>query len=193
MKKQTMVLGIILICGIALIVLVYKNRQIITKTIDYIFGKIAPTIAPKVSNIFTNLIAGMVAIHNVSDFFKIISLSILSWFVQILMVYITAKSLDISIDIIASSIVLAIINVGLLIPLAPGNVGTFQVFCIIALSLFSVTKSKALSFSIIFQVIQGIPVIIGGSVSLFKQIIISRHTKMVSSDMKKEDQRGLII
>jgi uncharacterized membrane protein YbhN (UPF0104 family) len=82
------------------------------------------------------------------------------------MVKFTASSLDINIDIIASSIVLMIINIGLIIPLTPGNIGSFQFFGIIALSFFSVAKSKALAFAIIFQIIQGIPVILGGVISM---------------------------
>ena len=43
---------------------------------------------------------------------------------------------------------LAILSIGLMLPSAPGFVGTFQFFIVAGLSLFAVTESLALSFSI---------------------------------------------
>jgi tRNA A37 N6-isopentenylltransferase MiaA len=70
---------------------------------------------------------------------------------------------------------------GLIIPLAPGNIGTFQFFSILALSLFSVSKPKALTFSIIFQIIQGVPVIVGGTISFLQELVFSRNPENAAS------------
>jgi uncharacterized membrane protein YbhN (UPF0104 family) len=78
---------------------------------------------------------------------------------------------------VSSAVILLVINIGLAIPIAPGNIGTFQFFSIIALSIFSISKSKALTFAIIFQIIQGIPVIIGGGLSFLSETLHSKSLK----------------
>ena len=107
------------------------------------------------------------------------------------MVKYTADALNISIDFIASCIVLFIVNIGLIIPIAPGNIGTFQFFGILALSLYSVPKPQALLFSIIFQVIQGIPVIIGGSYNISQRNAEKKKSLKWSRSLIKECKLNL--
>jgi hypothetical protein len=62
------------------------------------------------------------------------------------MIKFTADALAIDIDLVASSVVLLVINIGLLVPLAPGNIGTFQVLGIIALSFIRLQRPGHLRF-----------------------------------------------
>ena len=170
-QKQTLILGVLILCGICILLLLFRNREKVVLSIESIVEKFSPSAAKTISKSMDLFLTGTTAIHNLPDVLKIMIFSFLSWIVQILMVWFTAIALNISIDFLASSVVLLIINLGLTIPLAPGNIGTFQFFSIIALSLFSVSKSKALAFAIIFQVIQAIPVIFAGGFSLFNEYL----------------------
>ena len=49
---------------------------------------------------------------------------------------------------IASFTLLVVTAIGVMIPSAPGYIGTFQLFSVLALGLFSVNKVEALSMSI---------------------------------------------
>lgn len=175
-ERRTLVLGIGLIVGLAGLLLLYRYRVRVVRVIEKMVGKISPKLGRTIAKSLELVIQGTKVINSISDVSRILILSLLSWVVQIVMVRLTAEALNISIDLVASAVVLLIINFGLIIPLAPGNIGTFQFFSILALSLFSVTKSKALIFSVIFQVIQGIPVIIGGGLSLFQELFLSNYS-----------------
>ncbi|NLG19347.1 MAG: flippase-like domain-containing protein [Fibrobacter sp.] len=179
-QRRTLLAGLLIMTGIAGLFIMFRKREVVISAVESFLGRISRKLAISVSRGIDRFLAGTKAMHNFSDVVKILSFSLLSWLVQIMMVWLTASALDISIDIAGSSIVLLIINLGLTIPLAPGNIGTFQVFSIIALSLFSVAKPKALTFSIIFQVIQGIPVIIGGGLSLLHE---SRKNTVTGRDV----------
>jgi len=49
-----------------------------------------------------------------------------------------------------------------MVPTAPGFLGNFHLFCVIGLALFGISKTEALSFAILFHVIQiGLVAIIG--------------------------------
>jgi uncharacterized membrane protein YbhN (UPF0104 family) len=70
-------------------------------------------------------------------------------------------------------VILIINTVLIMIPLSPGNLGTFQFACILGLSFFGVHKAEALSFSLVLHVIEIVPVALLGMFYL----IIS-HTKL---------------
>jgi uncharacterized protein (TIRG00374 family) len=177
-QLRAMALVLILILVVSIIFQLYQKRLRIISFVQRFCARYSPDFAKTVGFILDNLIKGTSAMHNARVVIKILILSIISWGVQICMVKLTADALSIDIDFIASSVVLMIINVGLTVPMAPGNVGTFQVFGIIALSLYSVTKTKALAFSIVYQVIQGVPVIIGGIICLLIYLKKSAHIRM---------------
>lgn len=184
-QRRTLVLGILLLFGISGLLLLYRMRVRVIKSIEITISRVSPKLGKVVASSLEQVLQGTKVINNLSDVSKIMTLSLLSWAVQISMVRLTAEALQISIDIVASAVVLLIINLGLVIPLAPGNIGTFQFFSILALSIFSVSKSKALTFSVIFQVIQGVPVIIGGGYSLFKEFLFSRNSAMSAVSLNK--------
>jgi uncharacterized protein (TIRG00374 family) len=165
-QQRVMELIFIIVLVVILLIMLYQMRVKIVTVIQNFLSRYSQKFAKTVSFLLENFIRGTSAIQNKNIVFRILLLSILSWGVQICMVKYTADALAIDIDFLAASVVLMIINIGLTVPLAPGNIGTFQVFGIIALSFYSVSKSKALAFSIVYQIIQGIPVIIGGALSL---------------------------
>lgn len=165
-QRRVLVLITILLLVVMLLVVVYQMRAKLITFVQHFLSRFSLKFAKSVSLLLENFIKGTSAIQNRNTVFRILLLSIISWGVQICMVKYTADALAIDIDFLAATVVLMIINIGLTVPLAPGNIGTFQVFGIIALSFYSVSKSKALAFSIVYQIIQGIPVIIGGALSL---------------------------
>ena len=71
------------------------------------------------------------------------------WFVMV------AYGLDVSIWVGAAT--LLIIHLGTAIPNAPGNVGTYQFFCVVALTLFGIDKTLATGFSVVVFVVLTIP------------------------------------
>lgn len=172
---RALFLAFVILSVISLIVAIYFNKRKIIGFVEKILILLFPKLAQGAIGAFKLFLDGVTAIRNVTDVIRIFALSLLSWFIQILMVKFTADAMNIDIDIVASSVVLLLINMGLIIPLVPGNIGTFQFFSILALSMFSVGKSRSLAFALIFQVIQGVPVIIGGGISLFQEFIQSKR------------------
>lgn len=165
-ERRILALVLIFVVVVSAILLLLKKKLSIVTFVKKKISRYSPGFAESTAFVIENFIRGTSAIRNIRVVVKVVILSIISWGVQICMIKFTADALAIDIDFVASSVVLLVINIGLLVPLAPGNIGTFQVLGIIALSFYSVTKTRALAFSIVYQVIQGIPVIIGGTVSL---------------------------
>lgn len=69
---------------------------------------------------------------------------------------------------LAALVVLLVINLGVSLPNAPANVGSYQFFCVLGLSVFSIDKTTATSFSIFAFLALTIPFIFLGFVGLVR-------------------------
>jgi hypothetical protein len=61
-----------------------------------------------------------------------------------------------------------VINLGVSLPNAPANVGSYQFFCVVGLSVFQVEKSTATGFSIFAFLALTIPISLLGFVALIR-------------------------
>lgn len=66
----------------------------------------------------------------------------------------------------AGAVIFLIIGLGTAVPNTPSNVGTYQFFAIVALSLFNVDKTTATGFSVVAYILFKIPIIILGFFAL---------------------------
>ncbi|MCK5734305.1 MAG: flippase-like domain-containing protein [Candidatus Latescibacteria bacterium] len=69
----------------------------------------------------------------------------------------------------ASLVVLVITTVSIVVPSSPGYVGTYHWLCMVALRLFGVSESPALSFAIVAHAISVLPVSLVGGVMAWKE------------------------
>jgi hypothetical protein len=63
----------------------------------------------------------------------------------------------INLPLITAAAILLFVFVGLIIPNAPSNVGSFQFLCVLGLLAFGVDKSSAGGFSMLFFILVNIP------------------------------------
>jgi uncharacterized protein (TIRG00374 family) len=89
-------------------------------------------------------------------------LSVGVWLMMGLAVWSCCLAFGFSLPIYAPLVILVIISAGIMIPFAPGFVGTFQFFSVKGLCLFGVPGDQALSFSIAFHATQFIPITLIG-------------------------------
>ena len=89
-------------------------------------------------------------------------LSLLIWGVNALGLRATFAAFSLELPPYAAFLVLAIIAVALIMPAAPGYVGTFQLGTIGGLALLGVPRDTALSLSIVYHAVNYIPITIAG-------------------------------
>ncbi len=71
----------------------------------------------------------------------------------------------------ACALLLAVVNLGIMLPAAPGYVGTFQLFATLALSVFAVNRETALAFAIVAHTSQYVLVTAIGLIFLNREDI----------------------
>jgi glycosyltransferase 2 family protein len=65
-------------------------------------------------------------------------------------------------------VVLLIINLGVSLPNAPANIGSYQFFCVLGLSIFDIEKTRATGFSIFAFLALTIPLAFLGFLALLR-------------------------
>jgi uncharacterized protein (TIRG00374 family) len=68
-----------------------------------------------------------------------------------------------------AALVLMIVNtLMLVIPVTPGNLGTYQVACVLGLSIFGVSKTDAVSYGLVLQATTFLPIAAMGAYQYFR-------------------------
>ncbi|MCX7840049.1 MAG: lysylphosphatidylglycerol synthase domain-containing protein, partial [Anaerolineae bacterium] len=88
--------------------------------------------------------------------------SILIWHLGGVVNYLVFLAMDLHAPLISAFLLLAVLQIGGLVPSAPGKLGVFQILCIWTLALFAVDKSAGLTYGILLYLIAyGTPIVVG--------------------------------
>jgi uncharacterized membrane protein YbhN (UPF0104 family) len=102
------------------------------------------------------------------SFYSAVLASLLMPFCQVLGLWAMMQAYGLHLPFLAAIVVLLVINLGVSLPNAPANVGSYQFFCVLGLSVFQVDKTTATSFSIFAFLGLTIPFIFLGFVGLVR-------------------------
>lgn len=156
-----MMLIIFLSLFILLVSLVTQKTYSI-KVIHMVSSKLPDRISSRVVTLLTSFIDGLEILPSIRKNIFVAFLSVILWISVGLMIYILFFSFKLGLPLIAAFAVLTITALGIMVPAAPGLVGNFHVFAILALTLFQIPKSEALTFAIILHFVStGIIILLG--------------------------------
>ncbi len=159
-------LGVYLFTLFFLILLKIKTNETL-RLAEFIFRPFPPKLRRKFIQALNSFARGLKILHDTKNIVVSVVLSLFIWLPVAAIIYFLLVSFGIHLPIYASFLLMVILCLGVMVPSAPGYVGTIQFFCVAGLALFGVPKSQALSFSIIYHVSTFIPVTAIGLVYLF--------------------------
>ncbi len=84
------------------------------------------------------------------------------WVASLYMTWFVALACNLEVSVTQVLYVMCYVNLGAMLPSAPGYVGTYQWFCTHSLSAFGVEKEKALAFSFVSHVVWYVPLTLLG-------------------------------
>jgi uncharacterized protein (TIRG00374 family) len=85
----------------------------------------------------------------------------------------------------------ALVNLGLLIPALPGNVGTYELLCVAAMAVFKVDKELAVAFALVFHVGQLVVTLAVGLVAFWAQNMTLSEMRPMEKKAEAEAQTAL--
>jgi len=157
------------------------------KTLKFIgvFLKILPSkLNQKTNSILTKLIDGFEIIKDVRSLLPVITYSIIIWLLEAFLIFTIAKAFGFSNTIYLALFTLVVANFGIMIPSAPGNLGTFEGATKAALSVFKIADNAALGFTLVYRVFLYLPVTVLGFIFFIKEGISFSAIKSMESEKR---------
>jgi glycosyltransferase 2 family protein len=108
------------------------------------------------------------AMGTAPSFYAAVFASLLMPLCQVLGLWAIMFSYGLRLTFLAAVVVLLVINLGVSLPNAPANVGSYQFFCVLGLSVFQIEKTTATGFSIFAFLALTIPLIFLGFAALVR-------------------------
>ncbi len=156
-------IAVLIACGFALKIF-FRNRSL-----EEVLQNIQGRLPEKLGKIVGNFIAGLHVLKDKNEVFKLLALSPLIWTVDIAVVAIFSRSLDLNLNLLQAGVTLGGLVLGLMIPAAPGAVGTYEAGGVHALSLIGFDPTLAFSFVALLHVLQIGFIFIVGIPALFME------------------------
>lgn len=138
-------------------------------------------------NIKTSFLAGLNMLKSTKHLLLVSLLSLASWIAHALMVLFLIRAFEFDIPFWGAMIILIVNTIIIMVPVSPGNIGTFQLACIVGLSFFGVSKDQALGFSILLHIAEVGPVFVLGTISSFSEHV--RISEFRTEELLAETER----
>jgi len=123
----------------------------------------APQVSGKAGAGFLDALASM---GNMRGTIEALAVSCLALTSLILAMWFLMKGGGVNLSLAQGAAVFLIIRVGTVIPSAPGNIGSYQFFCVLAMGLFGIDKSAAAAFSLLLYSALTVPLLMGGTIAV---------------------------
>ena len=121
-----------------------------------------------------------------SSFYAAVFSSIAMPFCQVLGLWAMMKSCGLHLPFLAAVVVLLVINLGVSLPNAPANVGAYQFFCVLGLSVFDTDKTQAANFSFFAWMALTIPFVFLGFMALLRSGLSFRSLREKVSGVSRQ-------
>jgi glycosyltransferase 2 family protein len=146
--------------------------------------KTAQNLREKLFEIRNSFISGLTMLRSSKHLLYVTGLTVFSWMLQAVMVYLMIAAFGLKVNLWGAMVVMIINTVMVMIVITPVNIGTFQLACVFALSLFDVDKQTAFSFSLLLHTFNYLPPLLLGWYFSFREGL---SFKKLFHDQKNED------
>lgn len=130
-----------------------------------------------VKKFIRSFVKGINLLRSSQHFFSSLGYSMASWISHTLVVYFLLLSFGFRLPFAAAASIMIINTLALMIPITPGNAGTFEVAVSTSLSAFSVGRSDAVLFAIALHLLDLLPISILGYIFLHLEKVSIRDIK----------------
>jgi uncharacterized protein (TIRG00374 family) len=182
MIKSSVLLFILTLLMFCCIVGLIWRRETALRIINRILSKLPGKFAHKIDELIHRFIDGFQIIANIRLLLYLFFLSAIIWLLDVLAIYLLLSAFGFTLPAMAAFMVMIILIVGIAVPTAPGFIGSWHFSCILALGLFGIAKTEALSFAVVYHFLSIVIVVALG-------VIFLPFNKFSVSDMKQQMSR----
>jgi uncharacterized protein (TIRG00374 family) len=105
----------------------------------------------KTSGLFASFADGLSAVSSAKRMFMLVLLTAGIWFTEAVLIWGLAGALSLGVALKSAIVASAVLGLGLMIPAAPGGLGTYELFGTEAFQLTGITASNALALTVVIH------------------------------------------
>jgi uncharacterized membrane protein YbhN (UPF0104 family) len=110
-----------------------------------------PALGEKVQDLSISLAEGLSAIGSLDRMLVLVAATAVVWALEAAFIWAMAAAVGVPLSIAGGALVAAVLGLGLMIPAAPGYVGTYEFFAVAVLSLFGASRESALALTLVMH------------------------------------------
>lgn len=175
---------------VVLIFLAVK-RDFSLAAIDRLLGLLPERMKQPLLRLSHSFIEGLQMLPNIRKTLYVGALSFVIWLVLGLSNYLLFYAFRFDLSLINAYAVLVVVALGVMLPAAPGFLGTYHYACVLGLTAFGIAKAEAFSYAVALHFIQMAPVILIGLVLLpLQHLSLAHFIKKEEQEIKEEIGRS---
>ena len=135
------------------------------------------------------MMGALIDLHSMGtspSFYAAVLASMLIPFCQVLALWTMMRSYGLHLPFLAAVVVLLVINLGVSLPNAPANVGAYQLFCVLGLSVFDIEKTTATNFSVFALLALSLPFAVLGFAAILRSGLSVRSMREKVTGMPRQ-------
>ena len=162
----------------------YKARPFLN-LLDRILFFLPGHFRSRIIDIIWHFSLGLVLLRNPYRWVQAVFYSFLLWFSALYQVQTIEQSIGLTLPFVAAFLVLAMASLGVMIPSAPGFIGTFHLSVQYGFLFYGIGREEALSAAVILHAAFFIPTVVIGFIIFLLQNISLRNLANVQISLKK--------
>ena len=193
LTQLELVSSIVFASALAMLFLLRYRNSYFLMLMQSFFQKVhLERLGEKVVTIFTKFGEGLSILSSFHQTAKAIGLTMMVWAAEAVLIWGLALALQISLSLTAAMVVSAFLGLGgMILPAAPGSIGTYEFFSITALRLFGIDSESALALTLVMHAWSFIATTLLGLIGLgmsgmsFSQLLRGRSWKQAIGEIKE--------
>lgn len=164
---------LLLVCTLGLILLIVFLMKMTEPTLRFLEKLFPPKFYEKLEPKFHSFLSGCEVFKKTHHYFAIFFSTLIIWLLYIASVYILFYVFDFTylfdLNVWSSIIILVVVTFSIMLPSAPGALGTYHFLCTEVLNYFGVPDNEAVSYSLISHAMNVLPFTIIGIIYFWKE------------------------
>lgn len=119
-------------------------------------------LAPKLGSVLSAFVGGVACLRSFKRLVFVFATSLVVWGIEGSTYSLMGRAFHMHQPLTAFFVTMVLVNLAAIVPSAPGQVGTFQFFCVLGLGMFGVAQVVALSYGLVLNMAEYLPVTVAG-------------------------------
>lgn len=162
-RHVSVILLVVTSCVVALLYGMLTFQNGIQKWVQKHIGSRWRGVSISIRKFFRSFTKGIRLLRSTPHLVGAVTISLFSWVAHALVIYYLFRCFDFGLPFASACAVMIINTLALMVPITPGNAGTFELAVTASLTAFSINRADAVLFAISLHLLDLLPIFVMGS------------------------------